>query len=129
MEMKFCFEPYRRTSKEEIKNTATVSSKFGRLSFPKLTIEHLGLGGKFIRIYFDSQKKAIGWKVFDEGKLKDLEGFKKVTLKKTGCAVFDIVGIIKNFKLKQDSYKHLEIKKYNEGGLLGNEYYYVKIDE
>jgi hypothetical protein len=111
-------------------NSVTISAKWGRLQFPKSTVHNLGLEGKYIRIYGDIAKKAVAWKVFQEGNISQLRGLRRISVKQNGSATIDIKGLLKHMKLKHDSYKGLEIHKYKESGLLESDHYnYVRLDD
>lgn len=113
--------------------TVRVNAKSGTLNFNQRTIEILGLGGAFIKLYSESTKKIIGFTVHNhltESQLTSKK-YRMVKVNNSGQAVIGIKGIIEQFSgIKGQTYK-CEVKKYVETeGILekGTTYYYVRLE-
>lgn len=110
---------------------ATVSKKYGFITFSKKYVEQRGLYGKFIKFYADTDKNIIAWRVFTTGGLDDIKNYRQLKKNEYDLYKFSISSIINSLKLKDESYKGLIVKQYNttyshlEGVV---SYDYVKVD-
>lgn len=115
-------------------HTVSINGKYGYFRLSNDYIRDNNLAGKYIKLYADKQKKAIGWKVMKETSLAALKDYRKITLyekniKGTIChsSSIGIGSIIKALGVKDKVYKKLPIHTYKEQGLLTEEYHYVQL--
>ena len=112
-------------------SNATVSLKYGTLQFSKGYVRSNNLKNKFITLYGDASKKAIAWKIFDDGDLSTLSYARQVKVNKNEChQPISVKKILNTFSLKEKdkSFKRLTVKKYKEGGYLHKgEYHYIEL--
>lgn len=138
---KIHFMPY-SVKKGRVKDTnkpptASVAMKYSRLTWGKKAIRDMGMGGKFVRLYFEPNRKIIGWRITD--KLSEAELKSKVwrlcnPAPSTGVWHWSIKGMLDQMKLKEDhTYKDLEIKRYREMGIAdqysGEVFYFIEVKE
>lgn len=114
--------------------TASVSKKNGLLRITGRTCISLGMVDKFITIIYEPAKKMVGWKIVTgSDSLESLKRHKLVKLSKNGVYQVSVKPILDQMiGLKSEHYNGLEIQKYVDYTLLGNEhetYYYVKLRE
>lgn len=131
---KINFLPYlpgERAVKEEKKVVITVDVKNSVLRMGKHACEEMGMPGKFVKLYYDQDKKIIGWSVVNSSiGIEKLKSHKLVKFNAGGQFVVSIMTILgKMMGLEQTAYR-LEVKKYVETQDMldrGNTYFYVKI--
>lgn len=124
-------ELIRHVKPKKEKYFCSVNVKWGLLSFPKSTITDLAYGNKFFHLYYDGEHKAIAWRVKGKADLsvvKKRNGWKIVKPQKNGTWQVSVAHILKQFNNLEQSYRDLEIKKYQEKSILDDEpYYFVRI--
>lgn len=113
----------------------SVSTKYNRLTFGKKTIKTLGMGGKFIKLYYEPTKKIIGWRITDKLEQAEMKSWKLCQPKESvGVWYMAISGILDEMRLKPDfTYSDLPIQKYREMENLdpnsGQIFYFVEVKE
>ena len=122
------YNPRKRPIKIKDIATVSISRKWGLIMFGKRTILALDMKGKFLKLYYDIGQNVIAWKLKDQVELMDIKlGWKPIRITKAGQYHSSIESILANMKLSKDKYNKLEVKKYYEQGLLGEDYYYVEV--
>ncbi len=128
---KFDFIPERQLIKESKPVDPMFKASIypnGALSFNKDYIEIYELGNKFIRIYADTAKRSIGWKIL-EGKtdLEEVDDSRKMVLTPQNSIKLSITGILSILGwTKGESYKKLPIEIYKSDGI---EIHYIKLPD
>lgn len=116
------------------KFTATVDGRYGYIRFSSDYVREHNMSGKPLKFYADKSKKAVGWRVIDNGGLSELSGCKMVYLEKKNKAgkmvpvlSVGIGSILNTIGVKGKIFKKVNIEHYKESGLLSNEYDYVEL--
>lgn len=127
--------PSRKERKQE-KYWVSVSRDYNVIRFAPAYIQDKHFDAKFIKLYYDTNKKTIGWRLMKENNLQDLDGYRKIKIthnkSKKGyeskvCSL-GIKSILDALNIKEGAkFKNLPIGTYREGGLLGNQYDYVTL--
>lgn len=111
------------------KHTVTINAKHGYMRFSLSYVKDKGLENAFIKLYADTSKKAIGWKIMRETDLSGLAGYRqlKVFKKKTPegyesqhCQLgvqklLEVLGV-----KKEKTFKQLPIESYQLGPMDGS---------
>lgn len=114
---------------------AAVDVKHGTLRLSKRTLIDLGMEGKFVKLYVDPDREAIGWQIRSDAPVDELKVklWRLVKSNSSGQAAISISGILKQFRnLEEKTYKRLEIKKYvpqNQVMDAGQAYFYIKVKD
>lgn len=119
------------------KHWVSISRDYNVIRFSPDYIQDKHFDAKFIKLYYDTNKKTIGWRLLKEQNLDDLAGYRKIKItrvknKKTGyeskvCSL-GIKSILDALNVKEGAkFKNLSIGTYREQGLLGNQYDYVTL--
>jgi hypothetical protein len=114
----------------------SISGSNEQLSFSNSALKELGLEGKFIKLFYSSEQKVIGWQVRDRLEQPELKnGWKLVTADKNNhtwkVSVGKILATFNGHK-KGTGYKNLVVKKYRDastsvGGNGEAVYYYIEV--
>lgn len=126
---KFSFVPERQIGQVSNEGGYSVSIfKSGVLCFSINTLRIYELEGKYIRLFADVEKKAIGWSVV-EGKtnLDDINDSRLVKTNASGCAVLGITKLLKKIGIeKETSFFNLPVKVY-KSPLNSYDIYYIEL--
>jgi hypothetical protein len=138
-EASFTFVPEKLLTSKKVgadsdRMSATVNTKYGTLQFSKGYVEFYNLKNKFITLYGDSAKKAIAWKIFEDGSLNSLSHVRRITMSKATNVPqpISVKKILDALLVKKEdsTLRKLPIKKYKEASLLENgEYHYVVLKQ
>jgi len=117
----------RKWAKQQ-KQTVTINAKHGYMRFSMSYIRDKGLENCFIKLYADTSKKAIGWKILREKDFADMKEYRQLKVYRvkteTGVAthcqlsVQKLLDILKVDKTKK--YKDLPIQTYQLGPMDGS---------
>lgn len=113
----------------------SVSTKYNRLTFGKKTIQAMGMKDKFVKLYYEPDKKIIGWRITDKLVGDEMKSWKLVHPQaKSGVWFMSIKGIIDDMRLKPGTtYSDLPVQKYRELEKLdinsGQIFYFVEIKQ
>lgn len=114
------------------KHVAALHVATGQLRISPSFIRDHALNGAFIKLYADVPKKVIGFKVFKEGDLSELNGFHQLKSKKytpkngkyaTEICTVSCVPLVKLLGLTEKSYTKMPIQKYSSSMFEGDIYY------
>lgn len=114
---------------------AAVDVKHGNMRLSKKTLIDLGMEGKFVKLFSDPDRDAIGWQIRSDAPVDELKIklWRLVKSNSSGQATISISGILKQFRnLEEKTYKKLEIKKYvpqNQVLDAGESYFYIKVKD
>lgn len=111
------------------KHTVTINPKHGYLRFSMSYIKDKGLEDCFIKLYADTSKKAIGWKILREKSLEGMKDYRQLKVYRTKTpegyeashcqlSVQKLLDILKVDKSKK--YKELPIQTYQLGPMDGS---------
>lgn len=127
--------PSRKELKRE-KYWVSISRDYNVIRFSPAYIQDKHFNAKFIKLSYDVNAKAIGWRLMHETNLEDLDGYRKIKLTVTKgkkgyeskvCSL-GIKSILDALNVKPGSkFKNLPIGTYREPGLLANQYDYVTL--
>lgn len=133
---KFNFVPEKQVeNKNETGGYYVSITKSGFLYFPKEVIHVYDLAGKYIKLFVDREKKALGWRVVDETTTPEvLNDCRVINSKNNGSAIFSIGKLLSSMGV--DSVKvgtkisyigmpmsNVPVEKYRAGYLEGDIYY------
>ncbi len=113
---KFSFVPERQIGKESDDIGYTVSiTKQGCILFTSAVVRIYDLDKKFIRIFADIEKRAVGWSIVEniEGleSLKDVRQLNKNV--KSGIIVVSVKKLLQKIGIEKGTkHKHLTVKTY-----------------
>ncbi len=116
----------------------TASRKFGTINIGKSSLEAMNMGNAWYKLAFDSTNQIIAWKVRHELLNNQIEESGWRFCKPdavAGQATISVRRIMDTMPgLKQDSYKALEVKKYRDTSLIGdnddtNFWFYIQIQD
>lgn len=140
-EKKFNFTPVHLMGRpnEDGFTVTVVTAPQRQITFPAFHPETNVFIGKQLEFFVDTQKNALGWKVFEKGDLGSLINTHPVTTyenrRKDGTLTGRLVRVsannaIKLLKTNQKSFKKIPVHKYKETGLHGDgkTIYYVEIN-
>lgn len=126
------FEPF--INRKE-KNELTVGMTNGSLRLTKALITELDLNGKFIKFYYDPQRKIVGFRIEEEIDQRVMKDWKIVKSNTTnGNWTVSIGKLLLNIPggFSEKKYKNLPVKKYVEKDDAigrGMTYYYFELDK
>lgn len=120
----------KKKKKEEI--TASIDTKYGRISFGVDAIRFLQLDRCKIKFYVDTGSKVISFKQKCEfSSLEEMKNWRKVTKCKGGIAICSVEAVVNelrnNYPNLLRSYKKLPIKKWIPKDMLSEEFYYLDL--
>lgn len=101
---------------EEKAPTVNVSVKFGRITFPTKLMDEIGMEGKFVKMYYEPQRRIIGWRLRDTVSQPEMKEWRLCTKHKaTKNFGMPITALLKEFKggFKKSSYI-VPVQKYRE---------------
>lgn len=128
---KFAFVPERQLGQDPKESGYRVTlMKNGILRFPSDVVNIYDLDGKYIRMFADIQRKAVGWSII-EGKtsLEDIDDARLVKKNVNGGAVISIGRMLKKLGMsKETEFKNLEVNKF-KGMLQANDIHYVILEK
>jgi hypothetical protein len=133
---KIHFLPYVAT-KGRVKDTApapaaSVSRKYNRITFSRALIQETGMAGKFVRLYFEPNKKVIGWQLRETVAQNEMKSWKLCRVTPSGNWGLNIKKMLSMFVgLNQEKYSELPVQKYRETSALdehhGEVFYFVQL--
>jgi len=115
--------------------SATISPRFGTITFNVDAIRELGLVKKKIKFFFDLENRCIGFQLkTDFSSLKQMGLWRSCTINSAGVLKFSISAIINEFKRKKKLdinklYRKVPISLYKTVGMLEDDYYYLDLKE
>lgn len=128
MTPKFSFVPERQLGKDIVESYKVSINKGGILSFPSSSVSCYDLGGKYIRLFADLEKKVIGWTIC-EGKteLEVLNDARIMKTQKFGNVNLGITKLLKKLGFPIDKpLGQFEVKKYTSP-LEINKIWYIQL--
>ncbi len=131
--IKFSFVPERQLGKEVDETYRVSIYKHAHLYFPSCAVQVYDLSGKYIKLFADIEKRAIGWQVI-EGKtdLEEVSGARFMQKRgKSGAIVLGIGKLLERLgfeNAKEIEFRDLEVQKY-VSPLEKNEIWYVQLSK
>ncbi len=125
-----------KAEKNQIRHWASVNKAYNTIRFSPEYITDKKMDGGFIKLYYDKQKKSIGWRLMHEKSLGDMAKYRQVNVSiitnakgyTTRVCSLGIKKILSELGLKEDdTFNRVEIKTYKEQGMLSNVYDYIKL--
>lgn len=116
--------------------TVSVSTKYNKLVFGGPAIRETGMSGKFVRVYYEPNRKIIGWQVKDKLEHYELKSWKLCRPNAiAGTWNISITKMLAEMRgLKKDkTYSNLPVQKYREMAPLsehnGEIFFFVEVKE
>lgn len=124
---KFSFVPEKQIGKDIDESYHVSILRNNVLFFPAEIVRVYDLGGKYIKLFADIEKKSIGWSIC-EGKtdLDTLNTARLMVVRKSGQVVLGISKILKKFDMLKTYHPYLEVKKY-KSLLDDNDIWYITL--
>lgn len=111
----------------------SVNNKNGTMNISKGAVEAMAMGKAWMKTSFDVENKIFAWQVRGELDNESIQenGWKVIKVDTVGQVTLSIVRILRLFEMKQESYKHLEVKKYVDSSTIGRgqSYFYVDMKD
>ncbi len=127
--IKFDFVPERQIGKEQAESGYRVTIfKSGVLAFGGHVLDVYELDGKYLRLFADVEKKAIGWSVI-EGKTSfdEIDDARILKRNSSGVAILGITKLLKKLGVEKGQLMpNLEVKKY-KSALNSYDIYYIEL--
>lgn len=127
---KFSFVPERQVGDEPSEGAGyrVAIRKNGIIYFPADVVRIYDLEGKYVKLYADTQKKAIAWTVFDKGEPADMEDVRlmKRVSPKSQVVVLGIGRLLKRMGFdKGVEFPVLNVRKHIDPLVKGDMWYVV----
>lgn len=127
---KFSFVPERQIGKDSDETYKVSIFKNSALRFPSEIVRVYELKDKYVRLFADLEKKAIGWQIV-EGKtdLDTLSDARLMTVRKAGIVVLGIGKLLNKLGFEKGvAFSNLEVKKY-KSVLDDRDIWYIELDK
>lgn len=121
--------------KEEESPTVVVNTKYSNIVFGKHVLRETQMAGKFVRFYYEPQRKIIGWQLAEQVNQAEMKLWKVcIPNKSTGVWNVGIGKMLKEMRLKEGhSYTALPVQKYREKALISEHkndvFYFVEVKD
>ncbi len=126
---KFNFIPEHQLNKKGLETYQFVVTiaKTGTIIFNCSDVRMYDLGGKFIKLFADTEKKIIGWSIIS-GKtdLEEIENSRELKVSVNGNIVIGIRKLLKAMDIEIKDTKRVPVNKY-VSSLYKDEIYYIEL--
>lgn len=113
--------------------TCSINTKTGIISFSHSASQVLNLEKAFVKFYLDAVNKTIAFRINKDflslAETKNWRTVKKNSSATLSTSITPIIRALNDQKQLLPKYKKIEIKKWKDPGMIGDEYYYLDLME